>query len=267
MSCELITGHAGKPHIDADDVASLLKAAIASADRVIGTMPTAAIQDANTVRVGAFDMLLQGRHVRCASYTDLTIDSGRAGYNRLDSVVCRYTRDAASGVESAALAVVKGTATTDRAKPPALKSGTVGIDSTVEVELFRVEVNGITPQPPTAIIASVPSLLDTSCEYGTSGIWRYLKFANGTAFCMGRYSSSINIGTKLDAYHYYSASVAVSLPFAFAETPSFMGQAGALSYVAHDTGVTGTDRVGFYVVRPSSGAVNYVDLFVWGRWK
>lgn len=108
---------------------------------------------------------------------------------------------------------------------------------------------------------------DYEAVYGTSGIWRFIKFSDGTALCMGRYSSSINISTKFDAYHYYSASVAVSLPFAFAETPSFMGQAGALSYVAHDTGVTGTDRVGFYVVRPSSGAVNYVDLFVWGRWK
>ncbi len=102
---------------------------------------------------------------------------------------------------------------------------------------------------------------------GTSGIWRYVKWSDGTAMCMGRYKSSINIGTKYDAYHYYSPSVAVSLPFAFAEQPNFIGSTGALSYVAQDTGVTGASKVGLYVVRPSSGTITYIDLIVWGRWR
>lgn len=148
MGCELVTGVAGHPHIDGDDIASLMTGLIGPDDCVLMTgegLP-ARMETANTLSLGTGDLLMQGRHVRFASSSTVTVESGTPGMKRNDLLVCRYMK-AADGVETASLVVLKGAPTSGTPQDPVWEHGRI-IDgaTTADMPLYRIPLDGITVQ-------------------------------------------------------------------------------------------------------------------------
>lgn len=160
MSIELVTGFAGRSHIDGDDWGHL-NASLAGPGRYVldsGSRLAATVASANSVTVADGEALLHGRHVRVTDSESVTIDGGSQGQNRNDVVGILYSR-AESGVETASLRVYKGTPSAGAAADPALPSGSV-LDGATEdfMPLWRVPVSGLTPGAPQRLFEVLPAL-------------------------------------------------------------------------------------------------------------
>lgn len=155
MSLELVTGYHGEAHVTASQVASFNRAAISNSDKVFstGNAFNLSMIDANTARVLDGDMILQGRHIMQAAgtYTDLTVDSGQSGRWRKDLVVIEYNRDVSTGVESAELKVLKGTATSSQATAVAPTPTVADIETAfmTQFALWVIPINEISVGTPT----------------------------------------------------------------------------------------------------------------------
>ena len=148
MGCELVTGVGGHPHIDGDDIASLMTGLIGPDDCVLATgegLP-ARMETSNTLSLGTGDLLMQGRHVRFASSSTVTVESGTPGMKRNDLLVCRYMK-ASDGVETASLVVLKGAPTSGTPQDPAWEHGRIIEGATIaDMPLYRIPLDGITVQ-------------------------------------------------------------------------------------------------------------------------
>lgn len=159
MSIELITGHAGTPHVSSEDVGDY-NASTGGAGRYIlehGDGFSLSIVSATTVTVGTGNALFDGRHVRSVQPTDLTVDPGSQGYKRIDLVGILYSRDG-SGVESVEMRVFKGTPALEPELPVVPSGSILSGDNEAFMPLWRLDLDGITLSTvPLAMAATLPS--------------------------------------------------------------------------------------------------------------
>lgn len=149
----LVTGYSGNAHVTAADHGSLNAAIFGDGQYVLnrGNQLAATLVTNNQVRIADGDILMQGRHIRIdsGSYVDLSIENGVSGYNRNDLIVCRYTKNALSGIEECNLVVLKGTATTGTAADPAYSDGNIMSGGTqVDFILYRIRIDGLAVNKP-----------------------------------------------------------------------------------------------------------------------
>lgn len=163
MAFDGVLAFQGKDHITASQLGRIVEGVAGKGRYVLPTLNqmTAKMQTANKVRVGTGDLVMDGRVVTNEAAVDLTVESGMSGYKRNDLVVCRYTKNASTGVENFAAEVVKGTPTTGTAADPEVTEGDISTGSASAVmPLWRIPLNGITPGAPVRI-APVASTLKT----------------------------------------------------------------------------------------------------------
>ena len=163
MSIELVTGHAGTAHVTSAQDGRLNAAAWGTGKYVLPLQAQFAItvDSANQVTVATGDAMLEGRHVTSEAPTTLAVDSGTQSMKRNDLVCIVYAKDG-SGVESAALQVVKGTETSGTPTDPAIPSGSIlAGDSACAMALWRLPINGIT-------LGTPEQLFDVADELATN---------------------------------------------------------------------------------------------------
>lgn len=163
MAFDGVFAFQGKDHITASQLGRIVEGVAGKGRYVLPTLNqmTAEMQTANKVRVGTGDLVMDGRVVTNEAAVDLTVESGTSGYKRNDLVVCRYTKNASTGVEKFAAEVVKGTPTTGTAADPKVTEGDISTGSASAVmPLWRIPLDGITPGAPVRI-APVASTLKT----------------------------------------------------------------------------------------------------------
>lgn len=161
MTVELITGYSGTPHIGSDDVQHLLAGIVGGGSYALdtGKKLAIAVNSANSVTVDTGDAIIAGgAHVRVAAAEKLTVTSGAQGVKRNDLVCLRYTK-AIDNKESAALVVVKGTATSGTPADPAVNTGSI-IDgkATVDMPLYRLPIDGVSLGTPVKLFSVSPTL-------------------------------------------------------------------------------------------------------------
>lgn len=163
MSMEIVTGYHGIEHVRPEQVGRLLAALITPGQYVIdvGSKFEADVQTANMVRIGTGEILLNGRHVTSEAYTELTLDSGTTGYSRRDLIVCRYSKDEGSGIETTSLEVIKGTPVAagsgDPEDPEHVAGDVLDGDVLVEMPLWRVPITDLTPGDPVQLFEVLPA--------------------------------------------------------------------------------------------------------------
>ena len=163
MAFDGVFAFQGKDHITASQLGRIVEGVAGKGRYVLPTLNqmTAEMQTANKVRVGTGDLVMDGRVVTNETAVDLTVEIGTSGYKRNDLVVCRYTKNASTGVENFAAEVVKGTPTTGTAADPEVTEGDISAGSASAVmPLWRIPLDGITPGAPVRI-APVASTLKT----------------------------------------------------------------------------------------------------------
>lgn len=149
MALHLVTGYAGKEHVTAADQGAFNVAMLIAGNYVLnrGEKFAASIVTNNLIKVLDGEIILQGRYIRLdsGSFEELAIDNGTQDYKRNDLIVCRYTKDSTTGVESAALVVIKGTQDSALAVDPEYTTGdTLHGDLVCDFPLYRVPIDGLT---------------------------------------------------------------------------------------------------------------------------
>ena len=180
MGAQIITGYTGTRHITPAMDAAVYRSTfgadnyiLADGDQLAGSMPSI---NQFTILGGVASM--QGHQIKVTQET-LSVDTCATGYSRIDLVALRFSHDSGTGVDSASLVVIKGTAVADPTTPsvPSYNIGTIDSGaSTVDFPLYRINMAGstVTYSPLAEIVGSpIESLnnlivpLDISAGTGT----------------------------------------------------------------------------------------------------
>ena len=147
---KIVTGARGETHITSNDDQGLHQGIFGDGNCVlnVGEKFAASLTDANTVSISDGEGVLQGVHFRVLPGTvdTVTIDSGTSGYNRIDLICARYTKDADTGIENIEWVVIKGTPSASTPTAPTYNEGDIlGGDLIADFPMFKVELTGLTP--------------------------------------------------------------------------------------------------------------------------
>lgn len=158
MTCELITGHAGAAHVSSTDAGWYNAGTVGAGKYVLdtGTQFAAEVQSANVVQIGVGDAVFEGRHVRVSATENVAIDNGAQGVNRNDLICIKYEYDSSTDIETASLAVIKGTAVSGTPSDPTIPSGSIlNGAATAYMALWRIPITGLTVGTPVKLYGSV----------------------------------------------------------------------------------------------------------------
>ena len=148
MALHLVTGYSGKAHVTSADQGALNAATFGRGNYVlnVGQQFSAMVITNNSINVLDGEVIMQGRHIRleAGAFEEVTIENGAQGYFRNDLICIRYTKDSTTGIEEAALVVIKGNPDASAAVDPAYNNGSI-LDGilTVDFPLYRVPLNGL----------------------------------------------------------------------------------------------------------------------------
>ncbi len=154
MAVELVTGHAGTPHVTADQVAEFNKGTIGANSSILSTRSKCActVLNANTIQIGTGDVYTSGRHIAIGTSEQLKINNGTQSQRRNDIVGIRYKKSSA-GVESTELEVIVGKPSSTTPVDPSLPTSTItSYTSNAFIPLYRIRLNGLTIGTPERMI-------------------------------------------------------------------------------------------------------------------
>lgn len=163
MTIELITGHAGSAHVSSADDGWLNVGAFGAGKYVLdtGTQLACTVQSANLVTIGVGDAVFEGRHVRVSVAENVAIDNGAQGVSRNDIVCIKYEYNSSTSVETASLAVVKGTASSSTPVDPTIPSGSILEGATTAyMPLWRIPIESINVGTPQKLYGDVVVTLE-----------------------------------------------------------------------------------------------------------
>ncbi len=155
MTVELVTGKGVDSHVGSDDI-GLYNARTIGPGRYILSGCEASVVNANTVRIGEGEMLIDGRYVRVKGSEDVAIQSGVVDKKRIDLIAVRYSKGT-DGVEDSPIAAIPGTPTAGEPADPAHVDGSI-LDGDVDVDIpvYRVRVDGLAVGDPELLIDQGP---------------------------------------------------------------------------------------------------------------
>lgn len=162
MTMNLITGKAGAPHITSSDQGAMQAGLVGNGNYLLqgsdGKFPAVTMQSANKALIPVLNLVIEGRYARVTAAETVTIESGVTGRNRNDLICVKYTRDS-NNIETIALAVLKGTATSGAAADPTVPSGSILNNSgTVWIPIARIPISGITAGTPVMLVKQLPPM-------------------------------------------------------------------------------------------------------------
>lgn len=162
MTMNLITGKAGAPHITSSDQGAMQAGLVGNGNYLLqggdGKFPAVTMQSANKALVPVLNLVIEGRYARVTAAETVTIESGVTGQNRNDLICVKYTRDS-NNIETIALAVLKGTATSGTAADPKVPSGSILNNSgTVWIPIARIPISSITAGTPVMLVKQLPPM-------------------------------------------------------------------------------------------------------------
>lgn len=224
MTMNLITGKAGAPHITSSDQGAMQAGLVGNGNYLLqgsdGKFPAVTMQSANKALIPVLNLVIEGRYARVTAAETVTIESGITGRNRNDLICVKYTRDS-NNIETIALAVLKGTATSGTAADPTVPSGSILNNSgTVWIPIARIPISGITAGTPVMLVKQLPPMsqlwdsVTQTCQlqwqstgsfvgspYGGGNIFTV---KNGLIFVdLASFQSTVNVG-NFQVWHYKS---------------------------------------------------------------
>lgn len=187
MAFDLITGHAGRNHVDSADMGEAFAGIVGKGRYILDTGEGMAcsMTDSNTLTVGTGSMLMDGRIVRNETAATFKIANGTQGQYRHDLACLRYTLDRSNdSIESVEQVVLQGTpaTTASEAKDPEYEAGDIlSGDLSATVPIARVKLDNLTPTCE-AMLDSVASLAALGDSVSLPGPWiQHQRFTGRTS--------------------------------------------------------------------------------------
>ena len=186
----LVTGRWGETHVTSAQAGNFNSGIVGDGCYVMSGLD-ATMTNANTCHISPGFGSFNGRDFEVpAGGIDLTIDNGTQAQYRNDLVVVRYALEPSSQTESAELVVVKGAPAASEPADPAINEGSIlDGDSPVDMPLWRIPLDGITVGDPVRLFQTVAPLADAQPETGEDGGWTWVRRADGTSECWGRFDT------------------------------------------------------------------------------
>ena len=157
MSMELVTGYSGvgsdgepNRHVSSADDGARQAGTIGLGCYALstGSKLSATMEDANTLVVADGDVVMNGRHVTLPDPTSFTIPTGVQG-QKVANLACIRYEVGADSVERVTPVVLTGEPSADDPADPAYNDGSIlDGDSPVDMPLYRVVTDGISPGEP-----------------------------------------------------------------------------------------------------------------------
>ena len=218
MTMNLITGKAGAPHITSSDQGAMQAGLVGNGNYLLqgsdGKFPAVTMQSANKALVPVLNLVIEGRYARVTAAETVTIESGVTGRNRNDLICVKYTRGS-NNIETIALAVLKGTATSGTAADPTVPSGSILNNSgTVWIPIARIPISGITAGTPVMLVKQLPPM--SQLWDSVTQLWKPPYTNNSLTLCRVGRIVTINGNVKFTGSGVQNYTMAVEvIPEAF----------------------------------------------------
>lgn len=145
---EIVSGRTGKPHVTSQQFRQLIEGTVGQESCILTSgenlEPELASNNSLKIRSGMLAHHGNISSVKIGAYDEVSLSNGSQGMKRIDLVVCRYTRNAETEVESCDWVVIMGTPVASNPVAPAYTVGNLQDGDLVDdCPVFEVHYDGI----------------------------------------------------------------------------------------------------------------------------
>nr|DAG25098.1 MAG TPA: hypothetical protein [Caudoviricetes sp.] len=165
MIMEIVSGRTGKPHVTSQQFRQLIEGTVGQESCILTSgenlEPELASNNSLKIRSGMLAHHGNISSVKIGTYDAVNLSNGSQGMKRIDLVVCRYTRNAETEVESCNWVVIMGTPAASNPVAPAYTVGNLQDGDLVDdCPVFEVHYDGINVTEVRKILSVVPNLTE-----------------------------------------------------------------------------------------------------------
>lgn len=145
---EIVSGRTGKPHVTSQQFRQLIEGTVGQESCILTSgenlEPELASNNSLKIRSGMLAHHGNISSVKIGTYDAVNLSNGSQGMKRIDLVVCRYTRNAETEVESCNWVVIMGTPVSSNPVAPTYTVGNLQEGDLVDdCPVFEVHYDGI----------------------------------------------------------------------------------------------------------------------------
>ena len=168
---EIVSGRTGKPHVTSQQFRQLIEGTVGQESCILTSgenlEPELASNNSLKIRSGMLAHHGNISSVKIGTYDAVNLSNGSQGMKRIDLVVCRYTRNAETEVESCNWVVIMGTPVSSNPVAPTYTVGNLQEGDLVDdCPVFEVHYDGINVTEVRKILSVVPNLTELNSKSG-----------------------------------------------------------------------------------------------------
>lgn len=181
---EIVSGRTGKPHVTSQQFRQLIEGTVGQESCILTSgenlEPELASNNSLKIRSGMLAHHGNISSVKIGTYDAVNLSNGSQGMKRIDLVVCRYTRNAETEVESCNWVVIMGTPVSSNPVAPTYTVGNLQEGDLVDdCPVFEVHYDGINVTEVRKILSVAPNLTELNSKIITTDSGTCIKHANG----------------------------------------------------------------------------------------
>lgn len=162
---EIVSGRTGKPHVTSQQFRQLIEGTVGQESCILTSgenlEPELASNNSLKIRSGMLAHHGNISSVKIGTYDEVGLSNGSQGMKRIDLVVCRYTKNAETEVESCDWVVIMGTPVASNPVAPAYTVGNLQDGDLVDdCPVFEVHYDGINVTEIKKLVSVVSNLTE-----------------------------------------------------------------------------------------------------------
>lgn len=166
---EIVSGRIGKPHVTSQQFRQLIEGTVGQESCILTSgenlEPELASNNSLKIRSGMLAHHGNISSVKIGTYDAVNLSNGSQGMKRIDLVVCRYTRNAETEVESCNWVVIMGTPAASNPVAPAYTVGNLQDGDLVDdCPVFEVHYDGINVTEVKKLVPVVSNLTELNSK-------------------------------------------------------------------------------------------------------
>lgn len=278
---EIVSGRTGKPHVTSQQFRQLIEGTVGQESCILTSgenlEPELASNNSLKIRSGMLAHHGNISSVKIGTYDAVNLSNGSQGMKRIDLVVCRYTRNAETEVESCNWVVIMGTPVSSNPVAPTYTVGNLQEGDLVDdCPVFEVHYDGINVTEVRKILSVAPNLTELNSnsiiesDHNDNGYYR--KYADGTLEMWGsKRFENINMQTPDNWNYYCGGRVNVPLPMESKTWVSVIATAAGscAPWISIPQNGLGTDLFQAWIYSSNKSASETITIFwrCFGTWK
>lgn len=168
---EIVSGRTGKPHVTSQQFRQLIEGTVGQESCILTSgenlEPELASNNSLKIRSGMLAHHGNISSVKIGTYDEVGLSNGSQGMKRIDLVVCRYTKNAETEVESCDWVVIMGTPAASNPVAPAYTVGNLQDGDLVDdCPIFEVHYDGINVTEVKKLVSVVSNLTELNSKSG-----------------------------------------------------------------------------------------------------